>query len=88
MTQDTSSVLQPPFLHLTKGTSGVDLFLDEASLIAVDIAGRDVSEHLKTLDLPCQLEHPERSANVAVHSIIKTGIKVNGSSTVDDDLAG
>mmetsp|Transcript_2508 Transcript_2508/g.3883 ORF Transcript_2508/g.3883 Transcript_2508/m.3883 type:complete len:232 (+) Transcript_2508:261-956(+) len=76
--------LSSDFLHLLLGV--VNLFLDVAVHVAVDVGRRHVAERLEHLALLGQSQDPTRSEVVDLKGFLQRIIKVNRGCTVDYHL--
>ncbi len=67
-------------------TNVINFFLDDASLVTVDVTCGHVDKVFDILALFGQLHHFQRTVDVDANGFIKSGVKIDGSSTVDDDM--
>ena len=45
-------------------------------------------EYLQMFQFPCQFHHPQRPLDVALNGLVQSGVEVDASRTVDDNMAG
>lgn len=64
----------------------VNLLLDEAFFLAVDISGRNMSKNLKIFALMSEIKHAHAPIIVDINRICDLLIEIYRGSTVDYDL--